>query len=98
MIHARRQLHGVDAQLDIHVAFDFSTTLAVGVFLGRLGDHGVAVVMQPVDQRPDRRILVILEQGGVVERAQQFTATHELRAQQLVVDIEPKRLAGGVEV
>jgi hypothetical protein len=43
---------------------------AVDEFLGRLGDHGVAVVVEPIDQGADRRIFLILNDRGVVERAQ----------------------------
>jgi SAM-dependent methyltransferase len=77
VIDRRRQFHGIDRQLDVHVALDLPAALAVGVFLGGLGHHREAVVVQPVDQRPDRRVFLALEQRGVVEGAQQLAAAHE---------------------
>ena len=54
--------------------------------------------MQPVDQGANGRILVIFQQGGVVEGAQQFAAAHEFLAEELVVDVEPERLGGGIQI
>ena len=45
-----------DRKLDVHVAFDLAPSGLIDELLGRLGDDSVAVVVQPVDQRPDRRI------------------------------------------
>ena len=93
-----RKLHGVDRQLDVHVALDLAAALAVRVFLGGLRHHGEAVVVQPVDQRADRGIVIVLEQSRVVEGTQQFPAPHEFLPQQLVVDVEPKRLRRRVKI
>jgi hypothetical protein len=60
--------------------------------------HGEAVVMQPVDQRADRRIFLVFQQRRVVEGAQQLAAAHEFLPQKLVVDVEPKRLGRGIKV
>jgi hypothetical protein len=54
--------------------------------------------MQPIHQWANGRVFIILQQGSVVKGAQQFSTAHELLPQQLVVDIEPKRLCGGIEV
>ncbi len=61
------ELHGMDRELDVHVALDLAATGGVDVFLGRLGDHRVAVVVQPIDQRSDRGEFLILDDGRVVE-------------------------------
>lgn len=98
MVNVRRDLQGVDREFDIHVAFDFAPAHGIGKLFGRLGHHGEAVVVQPVDERFDRRIFVILQEGGVVECAQQLAAPHELLAQEFVVDVEPERLGSRVEV
>jgi hypothetical protein len=66
--------------------------------LGGLGDNGVAVVVEPIDQRADRGILLILDHGGIIERTQQVSARLELTQQPLVVDVETEGLGGGVEV
>jgi len=92
------EFHGVDGQLDIHVAFDLTAAFAVSVFLGRFGDHGEAVIVQPVDQRADRRVIVVFQQRGVVERPQHLAAAHEFVAQQFVINVKAQRLGRGVEV
>ena len=94
----RRELHGIDRELDVHVALDLAAAGLVDEFLGRLGDDGVAVVVEPIDQRADRRIFLILDHGGVIERAQQIAARLELAQQPLVIDIEAQRFGGGVEI
>ena len=55
MVQMLGHLQDVDGELDVHVALDLAAAHGVGEFLGRLRHHGVAVVIQPVDQRPDRR-------------------------------------------
>src|SRR5207244_10347296 len=58
----------------------------------------LAVVVEPIEQRADRGILLILHHGGIIERSQQIAARMELAQQPLVIDIEAERLGGGVEV
>ena len=98
MVQLFGHFHHVDGQLDIHVAFDLAASGGVGEFLGRLGDHGVAVIVQPVDQRADRRILLVLDHGGVVEGPDQPTFIRENSQKTLVVDVEIQRPRGGVKV
>ena len=92
------ELHGIDRKLDVHVAFDLAAAGLVDEFLGRLGDDGVAVVVEPIDQRTDRGILLILDHGGVIERAHQIAARLEFAQQALVVDVEAEGLGGGVKI
>jgi hypothetical protein len=84
----RGGFHGIDRQLDIHVALHLAAAIGVGEFLRRFGHHGEAVVMQPVDQRTDRGILVVFQKRGVVERPQKLAALHEFLPQELVIDVE----------
>ncbi len=72
--------HGVDRQFDVHVALDLAAAGLVDEFLGRLGHDGVAVVVEPVDQGPDRRIFLILDHRGVIERAQQIALLTGIRS------------------
>jgi hypothetical protein len=67
-------------------------------FLGRLGHDAVAVVIEPVDQRPDRRIFLVLDDSGVIECTQEIAARVKLAQETLVVDIETERLGGGIEI
>jgi len=60
------ELHRIDRELNIHVAFDLAAAAGVDEFLGRLGDDGVAVIIEPVDQRTDRRIFLIFDDRGVI--------------------------------
>ena len=55
------ELHGIDRELDVHVALDLAAAGLVDEFLRRLGDDGVAVVVEPIDQRADRRVFLILD-------------------------------------
>jgi hypothetical protein len=98
MIQPWREFHRVHRQLDVHVALDLPPPGAVGVFLGGLGDHRVAVVLQPVDQRADRGVVLGFDECGVVEGAHQLAPPHELLPQQLVVDVEAQRLAGREQI
>ena len=47
------EFHGIDRELDIHVALHLAATAGVDEFLGRFGDDGIAVVIKPIDQRTD---------------------------------------------
>ena len=98
VVDVGRHLHRVDRELDVHVALDLAPAGGVGELLRGLGDHGEAVVVQPVDQRPDRRIFLGLEQRRVVEGPQELAPPHELGAEELVVDIEAQGAGGGIEV
>ena len=74
LIDIPSELHDVDRELDIHVALDLAAPHEVGEFLGGLGHHLVAVVIEPIDQGLDRRIFGVIEKGGVVEGADQATS------------------------
>jgi hypothetical protein len=91
-------LQHVDGDLDVHVAAPALAALAVGELAGRLGHQGEAVVVQPVDQRPDRGILLVLGDGGVVIGPHQQAALAELVQQLAVVDVEAQGLGGGKEI
>src|SRR5215831_6581950 len=90
--------HGIDRELDVHVALDLAPAGLIDEFLGRLGHDAVAIVVEPVDQRPDRRIFLVLDHGGVIEGAQEIAARLKLAQETLVVDIETERLGGGGEI
>jgi hypothetical protein len=53
----------------MHIGFDFPSTTCIDELLGRLCDYRVSVVVQPIDQRSNRRIFLILDDGRVVEEA-----------------------------
>jgi hypothetical protein len=94
----RAHLEGIDGQLDVHVALDLAAAHGIGEFLGRLGDDREAIVVEPVDQRPDRGIFLILDQRGVVVGAQQVGLGLELGEQAPIVDVDADCLAGRVEI
>jgi hypothetical protein len=54
------ELHRVDREFDVHVALDLAASGRLDVFLGRLGDDGVAVVVEPIEQRRDPGEFLIL--------------------------------------
>ena len=88
----------IDRKLDVHVAFHFAAAAGVGEFFGRLGDDGVAVVVEPVDQRPDRREFLILDNRRVVERPKQRSTGLEFREKAFVVDVEAEQLRGRMQI
>ena len=90
------EFHGIDGELDVHIALHLAPAAGVDEFLGGLGDHRVPVVVEPVDQRPNRRVLLIFDDRRVIERAQQGAAALEFLEEALVVDIESERLGRGV--
>ena len=92
------EFHGVDRKLDVHVTLHLAPAAGVDEFLDRLGDDGVAVVVQPVDQGTDRREFLIFDDCCVVERAQQRSATLEFLEQALVINVETERLGCRVEI
>src|SRR5262249_646560 len=77
---------------------DLATAGLVNELFRGLGDDGIAVVVEPVDERADRRVLLILDDGGVIERAQQIATGLEFTQQTLVVDIETERLRRRIEI
>ena len=93
-----REFHGIDCEFDIHVALHLAAAAGVDELLGRLGDHGVAVVIEPVDQGPDRGIFLILDDRGVINRAKQIASALEFLEQPFVIDIETKRFAGRMQI
>jgi hypothetical protein len=92
------KLHGIDCEFDVHISLHPAAAAGVDEFLDRLGDDGVAVIVEPVDQRADRRIFLILNNRGVVERADERSAALEFLQQAFVVDVETERLGGCIEV
>ena len=72
--------------------------LAIVKFFRWFRNNGEAVVVEPIDQRPQREELLILDDHGVIECAHQRTATLKFRQQALVVDIEAERPCGGMSV
>ena len=98
VVQPGRKLHRIHRQFDIHVALDLSPTHRIDIFLGRLRDHAIAVIVQPIDEGTDRGIFLAFHQGGIVIGPHQLAPTVELLPQQLVIYIETKRLRGGVEI
>ncbi len=69
MIQMWLDFHYIHGQLDMNIAFDLLAACGVSKFLGGFGHHGVAVVVQPIDQRPDRGTLLFFHHGGVIKGA-----------------------------
>ena len=88
MIQNRRHFDHIDGQFDVHIALNFALPGGIGEFLGRLGHHGIAIVIEPIDERANRRIFLILDQGGIVKSADQTAALAKRVQQALIIDIE----------
>ena len=64
----------------------------------RFGHHRVAIVIQPIDQRPNGRILLILDQRRVIKRSDQGAFFAKDVEKILVVDVESERTRRRIEV
>src|SRR5207247_140024 len=71
MIDVLSRREHVDRQLDIHIALYPAPPHRVGELLGRFCDHRIAIVIEPINERSNRRVLLVLDQGGIVERSDQ---------------------------
>jgi hypothetical protein len=98
LVNVTCEFHGIDGKLDVHVALHLASTKGIDEFLGRLGDDRIAIIIEPVDQRADRRAFLIFDDCRVVKRAQQRSATLEFLEQALVIDVETERLGRRVEI
>ncbi|MHC2533539.1 hypothetical protein ACVJMY_003108 [Bradyrhizobium diazoefficiens] len=99
LIDVLGELHRIYGEVDIHAALHLAAAGdGVDEFLRELGDDGVSVIVEPIDQGADRRILLILDEGRVVEGPQQRTSALEFAEQTPVVDVEAERLGGGMEI
>ncbi|MNL30662.1 hypothetical protein D3C87_1524110 [compost metagenome] len=98
MIVKGRELQRVDAQLDVHIALHLAAAQGIGEFLGRLGDDRVAIIVEPVDQRADRGIFLILDQRGVIIGPQQIGLGAELGEQFAIVDVDANGFRRGIEI
>jgi hypothetical protein len=67
-----RKLERIDRELDIHVALDLAAAGRVDELLGRLRHDAVAVVVEPVDERADRRVFLVFDERRVVKGAHQM--------------------------
>src|SRR5581483_6454465 len=98
MIDVLGHLHGVDGELNVHIALDLPAAGGVDEFLRRLGDDGVTVVVEPVDQRTYGRIFLILCQRGVVISAEQVAFALKFSKKAFVIYVEGQRLCCRVQV
>src|SRR6266568_4813923 len=64
VIDVTGKFHGIDGELDIHVAFDLAAAGLVDELFGRFSYDRVTVVVEPVDQWPNRGKFLILDNGG----------------------------------
>ena len=65
---------------------------------GRLSHDRVTVVVEPVDQWPNRGKFLILDDSGVIERPYQIATRLKLAQKPLVIDVEAERFRGGIEI
>jgi hypothetical protein len=98
LVDLLRQLHGVDGQFNFHFAFGTATAIAIEEFLRCLGDDGVSVLIQPIDQWLDDGVHLALDEAGVIKRAQKFAAAFELIPQAPIVDIKTERPCGRMQI
>ena len=91
-------LEHVDRQLDVHVAAHALAPVPVHELPGRLFHHVEAIIGQPVDQRPDRAVVVIFDERGVVAGADKAAACLELLEKLAEIDLQADSAGSGVKV
>ena len=90
------ELHGVHGKLNVHVSFDFSPPRSIDKFFRRLCQHGVAVAVEPIDQRSDGGVLLVVDQGGLAIRPDERPLAAEQVEKPLVISVKSKCLGGRV--
>src|SRR5260370_40582383 len=85
------------ARVCVATRSDLAAAGLVDDLFGRFSHDRVAVVVEPVDQRPDRGKFLILDNGGGIESPPQIAARLKLAQKPLVNDVKTERLPGGVE-
>ena len=98
MRDVRGEFHGIDGKFDVHIALDLATTGRIREFLHGFRDHRKTVVVEPIDQWPDRGVFLILDESGIVEGTDQFSFGLILFQQPSVIDIKSERPRRGVKV
>ena len=88
MIHPRCEFEHVDRKFDVHVALDATATVRVGELARRLGDERVAVVDEPIGERPERRVFLAVEKGCGIVCPQHVRPAPEELEQASVVDVK----------
>ena len=71
------QFHHIDGHFDVHIALGFAPSLQVHKLFGRFGHDGEPVIIEPVHQWPDGRVVRLFEKRSVVECANQNTLLSE---------------------
>ena len=90
------KLHGVDGEFDSHVAFEGASVVVGGGYFCRLGDDGISVVAEPIEQNSG--CIKILSDNGIVRCPNDRALTLKFRQQPLEVDIEAERPACRVQI
>src|SRR6202044_3367061 len=67
LVDVLSELHRIDRNLDVHVAFDPPTSTGVDIFFRGLSDDRVTVVVEPIDQGSDRGEFLIFNDRGVIK-------------------------------
>jgi hypothetical protein len=98
MLDRAGDLHGVDGDFDVHVALELATSGALTELLQWLGNHRVAIVVEPINQRPYRRIFLLVQQRRIVIGTQQPPAARENLEQSAIIHIVTQGLGRLVEV
>ena len=68
LINLFGKLHRVDCDFDVHITFESPTAFTIVKLFGGFRDDGITVVIEPVDQRTDRRKFLIFDDCRIVER------------------------------
>src|SRR6478672_10702797 len=92
------EFHGIDREFDMHIALHPAPSAVIQEFLGWFGDDGVAVVIEPVEQGSNRRILLILNDRCVIKRSNEISASLHLQEELLVINVEAKCFGSCIDV
>jgi hypothetical protein len=92
LINMIRELHRIDCKLDVYVALQFAMAAGVDELHCRLGHDREAIVVKPIEERPDGRKFVFLHDRRVEKGANQHAPASKFEEQPLEVGVEAERL------
>jgi hypothetical protein len=82
------QIHCIHRHFDTHVAGNAAVAVLVGRNLGRLRDEGEPVVFEPIDQRPDGRMLILHDDGRIIKGTDQMRSSLKELQELFEVDLD----------
>src|SRR5260370_20894534 len=86
------EFHRIDGKLNIYVSLYFAAADTIEVFLRCLPKNGIAIIVEPIEQRPDQDVILIFNHSGVEECAHYRPTALKLLEKAVVIDAQANHL------